>query len=154
MPPRSFKGQAFLASANAMADAAAMHKDALLERGLPADFLEQFQASLATLAASRNDRGKNHAERQGATKGLAVQVKKGRSVLNVLDALVQRALRGNETLLATWQGSRAIRRRPGAAPTTSSTTPATSTSTTTPVSTTPAGTTPVSTAPVPVASAA
>jgi hypothetical protein len=144
LPPRSFKGGAFLASATAMADAAAMHKDALLERGLPADFLEQFQASLSTLAASLSDRAKSRGEQIGATKGLVVQVKKGRSVLKVLDALVQRALRGNDALLATWASARTIRRRPGGAPTTPSTTPATSTtSTTTPVST-----------PVPVAPAA
>jgi len=133
MPPRSFKGAAFLASATAMADAAAIHKDALLERGLPSDFLDRFQASLATLAASRSNRAKNRTERMGATKGLAVEVTKGRSVLKVLDALMQRALRGNEPLLATWQGARTIRRRPGGAPTTPSTAQATPTAT--PVST-------------------
>jgi cob(I)alamin adenosyltransferase len=125
MPPRSAKGAAFLASATAMANAATTHKDALLERGLPADSLDQFQASLTTLASSLSDREQNHTRRMGATKGLAFEEQEGRSVLKVLDALMQRALRGNEALLATWEGARTIRRRPGGAPTTSSTTPAT-----------------------------
>jgi len=125
MPPRSAKGAAFLASATAMANAATTHKDALLVRGLPADSLDQFQGSLTTLASSLSDREKSLTRRMGATKGLTFEEQEGRSVLKVLDALVQRALRGNESLLATWKGARAIRRRPGGARTTPSATPVT-----------------------------
>jgi hypothetical protein len=49
----------------------------------------------------------------GATKALAFEEQEGRSVLKLLDALVRRALRGNEALLGTWDGARAIHRRPG-----------------------------------------
>ena len=47
------------------------------------------------------------------------------------DALMRQALRGNEALLATWKGARAIHRRPGggSVSTTPSTSPATPTST-------------------------
>jgi hypothetical protein len=112
LPPRSAKGAAFLASATAMADAAAIHKAPLLERGLPADSLEQFQTALNTLEESVSDREKNRTQRMGATKALALQEKEGRSVLKVLDALVRRALEGNEVLLGTWEGVRAISHRP------------------------------------------
>jgi hypothetical protein len=54
----------------------------------------------------------------GATKALALREKEGRSVLKVLDALVRRALEGNEVLLGTWKGVRAISRRPRKAATT------------------------------------
>jgi len=118
LPPRSAKGAAFLASATAMADAAAIHKAPLFERGLPGDSLEQFQTALKTLAESVSDREKNRAQRMGATKALALREKEGRSVLKVLDALVRRALEGNEVLLGTWKGVRAISRRPRKAATT------------------------------------
>ena len=121
MPPRAAKGGAFIASAQAMVNAASIHKDALLERGLPADFLEQFQASLTKLEASMSDRDKNRDQRKGATKGLAFQEQEGRNVLRVLDASVRRALSGNDALLETWQSARTIQRGKVAASTTSST---------------------------------
>jgi hypothetical protein len=122
LPPRSFTGGAFIASATAMLNAATIHKAPLMERGLPAQFLDEFQASLATFERSVSDRKKNRTQRQGATKGLAVAEQQGRSALKVLDALVRRALDGNDALLKTWAGARKIRRRPTAAATTPSTT--------------------------------
>jgi hypothetical protein len=115
LPPRRAKGEAFLASAKAMVDAASKYKDALLERGLPADSLDQFQALLTTFTASVGDRKQNRNQRMGATKGLAFQEKEARSVLKVLDALVHRALGGNEALLGAWDGARKIHYRSGGA---------------------------------------
>jgi hypothetical protein len=96
-----------------MAAAAAIHKDTLIERGLPADFLDQFHNSLTELEASVSDWEKSRTRRIGATKGLAAQEKEARSVLKVLDSLMNRALRGNDVLLGAWAGARAIHRRPG-----------------------------------------
>jgi hypothetical protein len=122
MPSRWAKGAAFLGGARAMADAAVIHKDALLERGLPADSLDQFQSLLAKLEESGSDRQKSRTQRMGATKALAFEEQEGRSVLKVLDALVRRALPGNEALLGTWAGAiRTIPRRPVGAATQSST---------------------------------
>jgi len=126
LPPRYAKGGAFIASADAMAAAAANNKAALLERGMPADFLDQFQASLAQFKASVTDREEIRSHRMGATKGIAVQEQNGRSVLKVLDALVRRALRGNDALLQTWKGARAIPRQ-RRTPTQTTTTPSTPT---------------------------
>ena len=128
MPRSRVAGPAFLASAQGMAKAATLHKETLIERGLPADFLDQFEGELTPLEASMTDREQSRGRRIGATQGLRFQEQEGRSVLKVLDALVRRALRGNEALLATWQGVRMIRRRPGR-PTTPSTTQTTPTET-------------------------
>lgn len=148
MPPRSAKGEAFVASATAMANAAAIQKDALFARGLPADFLDQFQTLLTTFKASVRDRSQNLNERKGATKGLAAKEQDGQSVLNVLDALVSRALAGDDALLAVWEGARTIHRhRASATSTVTAPTPAPagqSTAATTPTSSTPAA--PVGTA--------
>ena len=100
-----------------MVEAATIHKATLIERGLSADFLDQFQTAIATFEASVSDREKSRTRRMGATKGLLFQEQEGRSVLKVLDAMVRRALRGNEALLGTWAGARLIHRRPGGAAT-------------------------------------
>lgn len=121
MPRRRLGGPSFVASAKGMAEAATIHKDTLIERGMPADFLEHFQAGVAQLEASLNDREKSRTRRMGATKGLVFQEQEGRSVLKVLDALLRRALRGNAALLGTWKGAQAIHRRPGGTPTPSTT---------------------------------
>lgn len=115
-------GPAYVASAKGMAEAAAKHKDTLVERGMPADFLDHVQSVLATLELSVSDGAKSRTARIGATKALVVEEQEGRSVLKVLDALVRRALRGNTALLGTWEGARAIHRRPGG-PASTATTP-------------------------------
>ena len=148
MPRQTTVGPAFIASAKGMADAATIHKETLIERGLPADFLEQFQSALAQLDVSVSDREKSRTRRMGATKGLAFEAQEGRSVLKVLDALVRPALRGNESLLRTWEGARAIHRRPGAAST------AAPTSSVTAASGTPASITPASNGVLPADKAA
>ena len=128
MPKQRLGGPAFLANARGMAEAAAIHKDTLIARGMPGDFLDQFQAGVSQLEVSLSGTEKSRTRRMGATKGLAVQEQEGRSVLKVLDAVMGKALRGDPPLLAVWKGARAIHRRPGAkAKTQSSTTPATPT---------------------------
>jgi hypothetical protein len=165
MPPTSAKGGAFVASAQAMLNAASIHKDTLLERGLAPDFLDLFQASLAKFAASVSDRGHNLAQRIGDTKGLALQEQEGRAVLRLLDSLLSRALSGNDALLAQWQGARAIRRGSVASTSTTSTSTSTPTSSSTSTATpqpapaatpavTPAATPSITPAPTPAATAA
>jgi hypothetical protein len=153
MPSRWAKGAAFLGGARSMAEAAVIHKDALLERGLPADSLDQFQDLLAKLEESGSDRHKSRAQHIGATKALLFEEQEGRSVLKVLDALVRRALAGNEALLGTWSGAiRTASRRPAVATTQSST--ASSTPVVAPASTATASTTASTNAATPPATAA
>lgn len=111
MPKRKAVGPAFIASAKGMADAAMIHKETLIEHGLPATFVDDFKAGIAKLESSMSDREKNRAQRVGATKGLAVERKNGQTLLSVLDALVQQALGSdNEALMRKWQAVRHVRR--------------------------------------------
>ena len=124
MPKQSVRGQAFVVSARGMADAATIHKDALVGHGLPATFLDDLRAGASKLEASVSDREKSRTQRVGATKGLAIEEKNGKTVLSVLDALIQQALSGeNESLLRKWQSVRLVRRTTA----NTSTTPATTT---------------------------
>jgi len=111
MPKQAVRGQAFIASARGMADAATIHKDTLVAHGLPSTFLDDLKGDIAKLEASHSDREKSRTQRVGATKGLNVEEKNGRTVLSVLDALVKKALGGvNDSLLRKWQSVSLIRR--------------------------------------------
>lgn len=152
MPRPSVHGKAFLASAKGMADAATIHRDTMVAHGLPSTFLDDFNAAIAKLDGSLSNREKNRTRRVSATKGLGQEEKNGRTVLSILDALVQQGLGGNEPLLRGWQGARLIRARPGAGTpaTTSEGTPATTPSTTPAAASTPAGDGQAVPSPVPV----
>jgi hypothetical protein len=110
MPKLAVKGPAFLVSARGMADAAKIHHDTLVGHGLPATFLNDFEAGITKLETSANDREKSVSRRIGATKGLDLEEKSASTVLTVLNALVQQALSDNESLLRVWQSARQIRR--------------------------------------------
>jgi len=113
MPKPTVSGEAFIASAKAMADAAAIHKDTFIEHGLPSTFLDDFKAAITKLDSSISDREQNYNRRLSATKGLDEKEKQGRLVLSVLDSLLEPALADNESLLRGWEGARLIRRRTG-----------------------------------------
>lgn len=91
------RGQAFIASANGMADAATIHKDTLVAHGMPSTFLDALRAGVAKLETSFSDRENSRTKRIGATKGLTVEEKHGETVLSVLDALVQQSLAATTT---------------------------------------------------------
>ena len=113
LPKRNVVGPAFLASARGMADAAAVHRDTLVAQGMPAQFTDNFIAAIDQLETSLSEREKSRARRVGATKGLDVKAKQGRTILSVLDALMRQALATNEPLWRAWQAARLIRRRSG-----------------------------------------
>ena len=114
MPKPSVVGQAFLASASGMAKAATIHKDTLIAHGMSSTFLDDFNASIASLADSLIIRQKSVSQRVKATKALSVEEKNARTILSVLDALVRQAVGTDETLWHSWESARMIRRRPGA----------------------------------------
>jgi len=147
MPKAALRGEAFLASASGMADAATIHKDTLIAHGLPSTFLDDFKGGVANLAVSLSNREKNRSQRVRATKALSVAETNGRTVLGVLDALVQEPAGDNAALLRQWKSARLIRRRPGARAT--ATAPATTPSTTPSTAPAPAGVTATAPAPLP-----
>lgn len=111
MPKTSARGQAFIASADGMTAAATVHKDALVAHGLPSTFLDNLKKGIARLQTFYTDREKSRTQRVGATKGLTVEEKNGRTVLSVLDALVKQSLgSSNDALLRKWESVRHIRR--------------------------------------------
>ena len=104
MPKSSVRGQAFVASAKGMADAATIRKDTLVAQGLPPTFIDDLNAGAAKIESSMSDREKNRTQGVGAAKAILLEEQNGRTILSVLDALVQQALGGeSEPLLRKWK---------------------------------------------------
>jgi hypothetical protein len=86
-----------------MADAAVIDRDTLVAQEMPSTFFDAFAAAIAKLEASLDEREKSRTRRIGATKGLDLMEKHGRTVLRVLDSLMQQAFSNNQSLFRAWQ---------------------------------------------------
>ena len=119
-----------LASANAIAALGDAHKDVLVQHGLPATFVDELRAEAATLQTAVDERRQAKSRRVGATKAIAVELKAGRSVVQALDIVITRALRGQPALLAEWRNTKRVTRKPvhqAAVPEAAAATPGTAT---------------------------
>ena len=86
MSRQSVRGQALIANARGMPDAATAHKESLVAHDLSATHLDDLEAGNVKLEKSMRDRDRGRAERWGATKGLAVEENDRETVSNVIDA--------------------------------------------------------------------
>lgn len=122
-----------LASANAIAKIGEEHKDLLVQHGLPATFLDDLSAAAAKLQAAVEERRQAKSRRVGATKGIKIQLKAGRLIVQALDIVITRAVRSEPDLLAEWKNAKRVTRKavrstvaenaPPAAPVTATVTP-------------------------------
>ena len=112
-PNAHVRASEFLASARAMARAAAIHKEAFVNRGLPPTFLDDLESAIATLEEAPSYRANDLMRRALATQKLEQAAKQGAVILRVLDALVRQAVGNDAILMRGWQAARFIRwRRP------------------------------------------
>lgn len=106
VPRQTADDEKLLASANAIAKIGDEHKDVLVQHGLPANFVDELQAAAATLKAAVDARRQAKSGRVGATKSIAEELKKGRLVVQALDIVITRALRGQPGPLAEWKNTK------------------------------------------------
>lgn len=117
-----------LASANAIAAIGDAHKDVLVQHGLTASFVDDLRALTTTLQTAVDDRRQAKNRRVGATKAISDEVKNSRLVVQALDIVITRALRGQQPgLLAEWRNAKRVTikpARPAAAPQVATASPA------------------------------
>jgi hypothetical protein len=102
-PPRGRpRHVALVAAGHGMARAARVHEAALLEAGLPADFLEQLVAATDALEAGITARGRAESLRVEATAGLDNEARVARFALRLLDSLVRSAVAEDDALIDRW----------------------------------------------------
>ena len=82
-------------------------------RKKPESFAQDLSSAIDRFEAALGQRDYHQDRRAGATKGLEDAAQEARTVLAVLDARMPSWTKGDETLLAAWQGARQIRDRPG-----------------------------------------
>lgn len=110
MPKGRPTPERLIAHAEGMAMAAAPFADTFIAAGLPSDFIARLKVATGELRAVVTDRTQNRGKQSGATTGLKQQLSGARKLVHVLDAFVQTALEDNESLLASWDVIKRVRR--------------------------------------------
>lgn len=104
LPAKRADNDGLLGSARGMVQAAAQHEAVFVEReGLPADFLAQFRAAIATLEAALAVRVTSHNRKTTSRQALEELRKTGVAAVDVLDAIVKPGLSDRPELLAVWK---------------------------------------------------
>lgn len=88
--------------ARGMAETAARYADTFIAGGLPVDFIAQLRAAADAMVAEVDARNQHRARRGAATEALKVKLSQGRKIVDVLDALVKKAIKGDPFILAKW----------------------------------------------------
>ena len=95
--------EGIIASADAMGRAAVQYKPILIQRGLPADFVEQLQATAAAFKGAIDARGSSVGLRHHARETVRDVIQRGKTVVHALGVLVARRYRDDNATLAEWK---------------------------------------------------
>ena len=98
-------------TAQALAQAADKHADALRAAAFPDDFLEQLRSHAAAVQKAFDSGVSGRVRRTGVTREISSVLAKGRQAVASLDALVAHTIVGDEALEAEWRSAKRVRRR-------------------------------------------
>lgn len=112
--PRGNSDAELLASARAFAGNAAQYEAAMIEYGLPSDFLEKLQTAIDEFEASLSAPGAAIDSHVEATADIGTAVRRGMVAARILDGVVKNKYRSNVGKLAAWATASHIERMPKA----------------------------------------
>lgn len=112
MPKGNLTTAHLLAKAAGMRTTAAKYESRFLEVGLPQDFLPKLDAAIEAIRKTVLSRAQNAGRHIAAKAGLAEDVKRARTCLKVLDAMVLYAFRAQPDVVASWTAARRIGQPP------------------------------------------
>lgn len=101
--PRVHDAEAILAAADAMAKAATQYRSELVQRGLPADFIEQLQRAAEAYKRAIDTRGAAMGRRVVASSAVETAIRRGRGLVSALSVLVERRFADDANLVAEWE---------------------------------------------------
>lgn len=101
--------QPLLAAAGAMAGAAEREQATFTERGFAPDFVRQFRDAIAALEQLRTSSTETRRNRVTATATMEEQLKRGRSAVRQLNAILAPRLAKEPALQAAWQSAKRVR---------------------------------------------
>lgn len=113
MPRANLGPTKVLQACDGMIEAARPFEAAFVAGGLPADFLARLIAARDELERVLGGRATQIGRHVGARAGMQVQLRRGRRVIDRLDAVVRAAFDGDEVTLARWRAARRLHLQPG-----------------------------------------
>lgn len=113
MPDPQLSTTKLIAEAKAMRNAVAQYSPTFLAAGRPENFLEQLDAAIEELRGAVLGKARSVGTKAGAKKGISQQIKRGRSAVQMLDAIVMTAFASDQDTLAKWRIAKRIRALPG-----------------------------------------
>jgi len=114
MPSQGIRNEGLLEAADALAKQASTYEAVLVEHALAPDFLAHLSAASSALRESLDSRGAARAGRVSATKQVRVTLSLGRQCVQIMDAVITKALRGEPARLAEWKHVRRVTQGSGA----------------------------------------
>jgi hypothetical protein len=106
-------GDQLVKAANALISAAEPYMAVFIAGHFPEDFNSQARLATSALQTSMEARSNETVKRVGATKQINEALKRGRSAIVKLDAVLTRTLDSNPRLAVEWQTAKRIQSRPG-----------------------------------------
>jgi hypothetical protein len=113
MPTRGMSSVQLADEADGVRGAIEPYTQVFLENGEPADFMEQLALAAKTLREAVMGKARNIGRHVGAKAGLEQELKRGRRAVDLLDAIVTRAFRGNGVVLAKWRAAKRVQDQRG-----------------------------------------
>jgi hypothetical protein len=95
-----------------LANAAEVHQQTLIAKGMPSDFVVTLRAAIVQMTAAMDTRDRYLGTRAAAIAGLKTAQKELKSLIEHLDSLLMPILRGNPAVLADWISSKHIPKLP------------------------------------------
>lgn len=113
MPRAGIGVTKILQACDGMIAAARPFEAVFIANGLPADFLARFTAVRDELEGMLGDRAALVGTHVGARAGLQLQIRRGRSAIDRLDAVVRAAFDGDVETLAKWRAAKRVHQLSG-----------------------------------------
>ena len=113
MPKPGARATRILTASDGMIEAARPYEAQFIATGLPADFLARFTTARDELERALGGRAAHLGTQVGATKGMAVQLRRGRRAVDRLDSIVRASFFRDEVVLARWRTAKRVQLLPG-----------------------------------------
>ncbi len=112
LPKPGARATRILSASDGMIEAARPYEAQFIANGLPADFLARFTAARDELEKALGGRAAHLGTQVGATRGIAVQLRRGRRAIERLDSIVRASFYRDEVTMTRWRTAKRVQLLP------------------------------------------
>ena len=113
MPNPQIATLRLVGEATGMRTSVTPYAQVFIDNGRPADFLAQLDAAIEGLRGTVMGKARNVGRHVGAKAGMGQELARGRRAVDLLDAMVTSAFKGDADLLAKWRVAKRVQATPG-----------------------------------------